>query len=155
MEITIPGMGPVNITDIILDYNGTLAVDGVLIPGVREILNDLSHDFDIHIITADTFGTAGTELTGIKCRLTGISPENQSQQKLSYLMETGASTCACIGNGKNDRLMLREAAIGIAVTQAEGAFTETVMSSDLICPDIFSALEFFRKPKRLIATMRD
>lgn len=155
MEIIIPGTGLVNITDIILDYNGTLAVDGILIPGIREILDDLSRDFDVHIITADTFGTAGSELAGINCRLTGINPENQSQEKLSYLIGTGAATTACIGNGKNDRLMIREAAIGIAVSQAEGAFTETVMASDIVCPDIFSALEFFRKPKRLIATMRD
>lgn len=27
---------------VVLDYNGTVAVDGVLVPGVREILNRLS-----------------------------------------------------------------------------------------------------------------
>lgn len=155
MEINIPGMGPISITSIILDYNGTIAVDGILIPGVKEILNELSRDFDIHIITADTFGTAGSELADVNCCFTGLDPENQSQAKLKYLMETGVENSACIGNGKNDRFMLRESVLGIAVIQAEGAFTETVMSSDIVCPDIFSALEFFRKPKRLIATMRE
>jgi soluble P-type ATPase len=51
--------------------------------------------------------------------------------------------------------MLKESVLGIAVIQGEGAFTSTVMMSDIICSDIFSALEFFRKPKRLVATMRD
>ena len=155
MEINIPGTGTVNITNIILDYNGTIAVDGILIPGVQDILNELSGNLDIHIVTADTFGMAGSELADVKCRFAVLGPENQSQAKLEYLMETGADRTACIGNGKNDRFMLRESALGIAVIQAEGAFTETVMSSDIVCTDIFSALDFFRKPKRLIATMRD
>ena len=155
MEINIPGTGTLNITGIILDYNGTIALDGILIPGVREILNELAENIDIHIVTADTFGMAESELAGVRCSFIVLGIENQSQAKLKYLMETGADDTACIGNGKNDRLMLRESVLGIAVIQAEGAFTETVMASDIICPDIFSALEFFRKPKRIIATMRD
>jgi len=155
MEINVPGKGILEITGIILDYNGTIAVDGFLIPGVQDVLNELSKDIDIHIVTADTFGMARAELAGVRCSFKVLGLEKQSQAKLEYLMETGAGNTACIGNGRNDRLMLRESILGIAVIQAEGAFTETVMSSDIICPDIFSALEFFRKPKRLIATMRD
>jgi soluble P-type ATPase len=155
MEINIPGKGLLEISDIILDYNGTVAVDGILIPGMENILNELSKEFRIHIITADTFGIAESELEGIKCNFMILGPGNQSEGKLKYLLETGKENTACIGNGKNDRLMLKESILGIAVIQAEGAFTETVISSDIICPDIFSALEFFRKPKRLIATMRD
>jgi soluble P-type ATPase len=155
MEINIPGKGPLNINNIILDYNGTVAVDGILIPGVKKILNELSREYHIHIITADTFGTAESELAEVTCSFISLAPDNQSEAKLKYLLETGKENSACIGNGKNDRLMLKESILGIAVIQGEGVFTETLMSSDIICPDIFSALEFFRKPKRLIATMRD
>jgi soluble P-type ATPase len=138
-----------------MDYTVSRADDGHLIPGVQEVLNELSGDFDIHVITADTFGIAKSELAGVRCSFRVLGTENQSRAKLEYLMGTGTENTACIGNGKNDSLMLRESVLGIAVIQAEGAFTETVMSSDIICPDIFCALELFRKPKRLIATMRD
>lgn len=155
MEITIPGTGTLNIENILLDYNGTLAVDGILIPGVEEILNGLSNNFSIHVITADTFGSAESELKNVKCRFTKLDPANQSEAKLRHLLDLGKERTACIGNGKNDRLMLRESALGIAVIQSEGVFTETLQMSDIVCPDILSALDFFRKPKRLIATMRD
>ena len=155
MEINIPGTGTVDIKNILLDYNGTLAVDGILIPGVKDILNELSEQFSIHVITADTFGGAASELSDVKCTFTKLNPENQSEAKLRYLMECGKEHTAAIGNGKNDRYMLKEAALGIAVIQGEGAFTGTVIMSDIVCTDILHALDFFRRPKRLVATMRD
>ena len=155
MNITIPGTGALDIKNILLDYNGTLAIGGILIPGVEEILNDLSLRFNIHVITADTFGSAESGLSNVKCSYTRISEENQSEAKLQFLMKCGKDTTACIGNGKNDRLMLKESVLGIAVMQGEGVFTETLMMSDIVCPDIISTLELFRDHKRIIATMRD
>jgi len=155
MEINIPGTGTLDIKNILLDYNGTLAVDGILIPGVKDLLNELSGQFGIHVITADTFGSAEAELNGIKCTFTRLNPENQSEAKLQYLIECGKDNTASIGNGKNDRYMLKESILGIAVVQGEGAFTETLIMSDIVCSTILTALEFFRKPKRLVATMRD
>jgi soluble P-type ATPase len=155
MEIFIPGTGTLNIENILLDYNGTLAVDGILIPGVKDILNELSLSCRIHVITADTFGSAEAELADVKGTFIKLPPDNQSEAKLQYLNFLGKDKTASIGNGKNDRFMLKESALGIAVIQGEGAFTSTVMMSDIICSDIFCALEYFRKPKRLVATMRD
>ncbi len=155
MEINIPGSGILDIKNILLDYNGTLAVDGILLPGLKEIINELSEQFSIHVITADTFGNAEAELADIKCTFIRLKPENQTEAKLQYLIECGKENTAAIGNGKNDRYMLKEAILGIAVVQAEGAFTETLIMSDIVCHDIISALEFFRNPKRLAATMRD
>jgi soluble P-type ATPase len=155
MEINIPGTGTLEIKNILLDYNGTLAIDGILIPGVKDILNELSKQFSIHVITADTFGGAESELADIKCTFTRLNPDNQSEAKLQYLIECGKEHTAAIGNGKNDRYMLKEAVLGIAVVQGEGVFTETLIMSDVVCHDILNALEFFRKPKRLTATMRD
>ncbi len=155
MEILIPGNGTLDIKNILLDYNGTVAVDGKLIPGVEDILNELSNQFYIHIITADTFGTSRIELKNVKCTLTILDPGNQSEAKLQYLLNLGKDHTASIGNGKNDMLMLRESALGIAILQDEGVYTQTLMLSDIVCPDILSALDLFRKPKRLVATMRD
>jgi len=155
MELNIPGNGTLDIKNILLDYNGTLAVDGVLIPGVEDVLNDLSAKYSIHVITADTFGSAESELKNVHCTFRKLNPENQSEAKLQYLTNLGKDVTSCVGNGKNDRLMIKESILGISIIQAEGAFTETVMVSDIICHDIFAALEFFRTPKRLIATMRN
>lgn len=155
MEINIPGTGTVTIKNLILDYNGTIAIDGILIPGVKEILGELSGNLAIHVVTADTFGSAESELAGVSCTFTRLEPENQTEAKLQYLISCGRDITACIGNGKNDRFMLRDSVLGIAVLQAEGVFTGTLLMSDIVCPDIFSALEFFRKPKRLTATMRE
>ena len=155
MEILIPGSGTLDIKNILLDYNGTLAVDGILIPGVEHVLNELSLQYYIHIITADTFGTCETELRNVKCTFNRLEPGNQSEAKLKYLHSLGKENTACIGNGRNDMLMLKESVLGIALIQDEGVFTGTLLASDVICQDIFSALDYFRKPKRLIATLRD
>lgn len=155
MEITIPGSGTLDIKNILIDYNGTLAVDGTLIPGVEDILNGLSLQFGIYVITADTFGFAESELKNVKCTFTRLDPENQSEAKLKYLNTLGKETTAAIGNGNNDCLMLKESALGIAVIQSEGLCTRTMLMSDIVCPDIFSALDFFIKPKRLVATLRN
>ena len=55
--IPIPDFGTLTLATIVCDYNGTLAVDGVFLPGVKEAINRIT-DIDIHVITADTFGRA-------------------------------------------------------------------------------------------------
>lgn len=155
MEITIPGTGTIDIKNILLDFNGTIALDGRLIPGAAAILNELSGHISIHVITADTFGSAEAELKGVACTLATINPDNQSEAKLKYLDTLGRESTACMGNGKNDRLMLEHSVLGIGIIQMEGAFTETLLAADIIFPDIISALDIFRNTRRLVATLRD
>ena len=38
LEIDIPGWGRLELASLVMDYNGTLARDGVLLEGVRERL---------------------------------------------------------------------------------------------------------------------
>jgi soluble P-type ATPase len=59
-----------------------------------------------------------------------------------------------IGQGANDSLMLKEAALSICVISAEGLSTEALLAADLVMPDINTALELFEKPLRLIASLR-
>ena len=109
---------------------------------------------NINVITADTFGTVAKELEGVNCSVFVIPRENQSMAKLDYINDLGKEKCAAIGNGNNDGLMLKEAALGIALIGDEGAFTSTVMASDIICRNISDAAGLFLDTKRLIATMR-
>jgi soluble P-type ATPase len=57
----IPGWGNMDIENILLDLNGTLATDGKIPTEVKERINRLSHKAKIYIVTADTQGTAGED----------------------------------------------------------------------------------------------
>lgn len=154
LEINIPGHRKLILKHIVLDYNGTIAHDGCIIAGVKENLAALADKLKIHILTADTFGKAGSSLEGVKCELSILAPGAQDIGKLEYVKELGAEYAVCIGNGRNDRLMLKEAALGIAVILGEGAAVETLLAADIACTDIVSALELLTHPLRLIATLR-
>lgn len=155
MKITVPGMVTMEIENLVLDYNGTIATDGKLIDGVRELINHLSGKVEVHVITADTYGTVERELEGVKCRVVVIGKENQSKEKSDYISKIGSDRTVAIGNGKNDRLMVKNAKLGIAVLQDEGAFTETVLASDIVVKSIIDGLNLCLNCNALIATLRD
>jgi soluble P-type ATPase len=154
ITIDIPGYKRLEIQHVVCDYNGTIAVDGKMIDGVREIINDLSKDLDFHVITADTFGFVERELENVRCKLVKISIQNQAVAKLEHVLSLGKDKTICIGNGNNDRLMVKEAALGIALLQEEGTCIETLLASDVVCKSAIDAFGYFMEPKRLIATLR-
>jgi soluble P-type ATPase len=154
LSITVPGFGSVTMENLVLDYNGTLAVDGVLLPGVKAALNTLAAQLSVYVVTADTFGKAAGGLEGVNCRLTVLEPGRQDQAKVNFVNRLGADRTASIGNGRNDALMLAASALGIVVILAEGASTVSLNAADIVCTDIVSALELLVHPLRLTATLR-
>jgi soluble P-type ATPase len=154
IEISIPGHKQLKLEHLVLDYNGTIAFDGHLLSGLKETLEILSSSLQIHVLTADTFGSVISELSGIPVELSIIPVDNQDQGKLEYVQKLGIVSTVAIGNGRNDRLMLKGSALGIAVIQAEGACVETLLAADVVCQDILSALHLLMNPKRLAATLR-
>ncbi len=73
----------------------------------------------------------------------------------AILCEAWAQTrVVAIGNGRNDRMMLDAAALGIAVCGAEGAAAETLEAADIVVGRIVDALDLLLHPKRLVATLR-
>jgi soluble P-type ATPase len=44
IKIKIPGYKTLQLSHLVLDHNGTLAVDGILLSGVKERLKTLSAD---------------------------------------------------------------------------------------------------------------
>jgi len=154
VEIVIPGFRTLRIQHLVMDYNGTLALDGHLLPGVRLRLDRLAENLHLHVVTADTFGHACDELKAIACEVVILAEEGQAEAKRAHVRKLGSEQVAAIGNGRNDRLMLKEAALGMAVVQGEGAATETCSAADLLLTDILIALDMFLNPKRLIATLR-
>lgn len=152
--IDIPGSTRFTLEHLVLDYNGTLAFDGTLLPGVGPVLKELSEQLAVHVLTADTFGCAALELQGLPLTLSIVPAGNQDEHKKNYVEVLGAERCACIGNGRNDCLMLACAAVGIAVIQKECAAVAALQCADIIAPDIFSALGLLQNPLRMAATLR-
>ena len=154
MLIKIPGNKDLQFEHLVLDFNGTLACDGRLIQGVRTRLKGLADQIKIHVLTADTFGGVVSELQGVPCEVSIIARENQEKRKLAYVEELGLEVSVSIGNGRNDRLMLKASALGIAVIQEEGTAVEALQSADVVCTGIVSALDLLTNPLRLAATLR-
>jgi len=154
LEIVIPGSDILRLEYLVADFNGTMAFDGELLPGAKVGLCSLAEKLVIHIVTADTFGRAKKALAGIPCELVILPEDGQDSAKLRYVENLGAARCVCVGNGRNDRLMLARAALGIAVIQREGAAVETLLAARVAAPDIGAALGLLLNPTRLVATLR-
>ncbi len=154
IAIDIPGYKKIDAEYLVLDYNGTLAIDGTIIPGLKDILNILAEDIQIHVITANTFGNAKKNLTDVICKLVIIKEENKQIQKAGYITKLGEQMVIAIGNGMNDELMLKNAALGIAVVQKEGASVKSLLNADIVCNNIIDALELLINPLRVAATLR-
>lgn len=154
ISINIPGFKQLKLRHLVSDYNGTLALDGVLLPGVADALKVLSQHLRIHVITADTFGLAKHQLEGLPLELHITPVESQAETKLALVNSLGAELVVALGNGRNDRLMLQAAAVGIALIQREGGAAQTLASADLVCTSVQDALTMLTTPKRLTATLR-
>jgi soluble P-type ATPase len=149
--VAVPGERPVVVSHLVLDFNGTLAQDGNLLPGVAARLRKLSRRLRIVVATADTFGKARSALKGLPV---DVEIVETGQEKLRLLKRLGPSHVVAIGNGRNDVPMMQKAALGIAVIGPEGAAGELVPVADVLVHDIRDALDLLLKPLRLKATYR-
>lgn len=154
IHVSIPDFGDLALSHLVVDYNGTLAVDGRLLPGVGEALRRVAGELEIHVITADTFGLATKELEGLPLTPVITPKHAQAEAKYKHVSEIGANHVVAIGNGRNDRLMLDAAALGIALVQREGGSPEAVAAADLLSTNILEALDLLAHPQRLVATLR-
>ena len=155
IAIEIPGNIDLQISHLVLDYNGTLALDGELLDGVARRMERLATLVQLHVITADTHGTVKMKLAGLPCLLHIIGPKDQDRQKDAYVRSLGAEKVAAIGNGRNDGLMLKTAVLGCALVQEEGASVTAILQADIVCTDILVAFDLLLNPSRPKATLRN
>lgn len=155
LAIVIPGSATLQLEHLVLDFNGTMARDGVLLEGLPVLLDALSKHLRIHVLTGDTFGRASEAVAGLPCTVTTLGPSDQAKAKLDIVQRLGASRTVCIGNGRNDRLMLGAAALGISVVQTEGASVDALNAAKVVALNIHDALQLLLNPLRLAATLRD
>lgn len=154
LTIDIPGRGPLELEYLLLDLNGTVAHDGALQPGVASAVAELRRVLEVIVVTADTHGRAAEIASELGAELRAIERGREADSKLDIVDELGAEKVAAIGNGANDALMLRDAALGIAVIGGEGAAGSAVAAADVVATDIETALWLLLEPPRLIATLR-
>ena len=112
---------------------------------------------DLHIVTADSFGTAERELAGIATPY-HLHPGRHDIEKAEYVNQFDLQSVAAFGNGNNDRLMLKAVKEGgglaIAVDNGEGCAMDAMRNADLFVAGAANAIDLLLDPLRLKATLR-
>lgn len=140
------------IEHVVLDVNGTIAVDGRLIVGVKERFEMLSEYVDIHLLTADTHGRQAA--IDAELGITATIIQHGTAEKGAYVLALGADQVAVLGNGVNDTAMFNAAALRIAVLGPEGLAAVLLNTADVLVYDINDGLDLLLRPQRLVATLR-
>ncbi len=143
-----------NLQHLVCDVNGTLAIDGNLIPSVHASLKRLQSKLDIHLVTADTHGKQDIIDHSLGLRSIRIKPGREAGQKARFIRSLDPRTVVAIGQGANDVLMLKTAALGICVLSDEGTCVAALSSADILVKDIHNALQLLENPNRISATLR-
>jgi len=154
IHLDIPGWESLELEQLVLDVNGTVALDGEVLPGVAERLAVLSASLVTYLVTADTHGRAAEIAERLRVRLTYIEAGDEAGQKQALVERLGAERVVAVGNGANDAEMLAAAAVGIAVLGPEGLATVTLRAADVVVVRIEDALDLLLRPQRLVATLR-
>ena len=154
IQLEIPGRGELRIEHLVTDVNGTLALDGILPEGLVKRIEGVRQKLQVHLLTADTHGRQAVIDQQLSLSAVRIQGGNEAVQKAEYVKKLGANSVIAMGQGANDALMLKAAALGICVMSQEGVAVETLTGADLLVPDIFAALDLLDKPLRLIASLR-
>ena len=122
IHMEIPGREPLTLAHAVLDYNGTIAVDGLVLEELKPRLLRLRELVEVHVLTADTYGTVEAQ-----CRPLGLAvhtfPRAGAAACKAGIVRDLSDGAACFGNGFNDIPMFDLAALAVAVL--EGAYAGT------------------------------
>jgi len=154
IKMEIPGRGMIEISHLVLDFNGTIARDGHIHNKVKDALCLLGKKVTIYILTADTRGDVQEATRRLPVTIKKLSGEDTATEKAAFVHSLGSEHVIAIGNGYNDRLMLKEAKLGLCVIEQEGTATAALVASDVVFSSILDALRFILKPLRHRATLR-
>ncbi len=158
LSLALSANRTLNLATLVLDYNGTIARDGVLLDGIAQRLTELAKDMRVVVLSADTHGTVRYMLRDLPVTVMIIDSAQHATEghaKLHMLEELGADTCAAMGNGRNDALMLQRAALSVAIIGEEGASMAALTAAQVAVRDIRDGLDLLHTPQRLRATLRD
>lgn len=152
MKYTIPEVGEIELNKIVLDLNGTLAVNGSLVPGVKEKIAELRKlGFEMTLFTGDQRGNAKDLCEDLDINL---KIAKTGQEKREAMKDFPKENTVAIGNARIDIGTFENARFSIATLQAEGIHTEILNHVDVIVPSIIDAFDLLLDVNRMAATMR-
>jgi soluble P-type ATPase len=158
IAVDIPGFGRLELNTMVSDYTGTLSRGGKVSDDVRGRLIQLAELVDIHILTADTFGTADQELAELPVTVHRLDTMEQDVQKMWFVEELNAAQVVAFGNGNNDRLLLdavkKAGGLAVAIDNGEGCAVNTLQNANLFIVGADNALDLLIETNRLKATLR-
>ncbi len=153
IPIERPGLSPLEIEFILVNFEGTLAIDRRVHPKAKDKMNLLSKRTKIYILTKEKKELIEERLRKVKAEIVYLAEGGSSQRKSDLLHQLGPARCIAIGNGIDDAAMIQEAGVGINIIGKEGASGEAMKNADLVFSDILDALDFLLKPLRQKATL--
>ena len=154
IEVKIPGYEPWQLEHLVLDINGTLACDGVLLSGINKRIAALKAQLTVHLLSADTHGSAQQVAQKLDVDLHVLAAGPGGPQKADFVHALGASQVVAMGNGVNDAAMLRAARLGIAVLGDEGLAPDALAAATIVVRHAHDGLDLLRFPLRLAAALR-
>jgi soluble P-type ATPase len=153
ISIQRPGMESLDIHFVLIDFEGTLAMDGRVHPKAKDKVNLLSKRATITILTKSNREKVEETLRKMKVEILYVTEGDSTQQKLNVLQRLGPHQTAVIGNGLDDVRILEQAGLGMCVIGKEGSSAEAVAKADLVVTNVLDALDFLLKPLRQRATL--
>lgn len=152
MLIKAPNNKTIEIENIILDLNGTLANYGRVSERSKELLQQLKQlNYNIVLISGDIRGNASIIAKELDITLLlGADSQEKAQQMQLFDKEKTVA----IGNARIDIGTFQNAIISIATLQSEGIHVGILKYVDIIVPSIEDALNLFIEPKALEGTLR-
>lgn len=153
IQVEIPGRDTLTIAHVALDYNGTIAFDGALLPGLEERIRALSELVHVYVLTADTYGTVRAQCAGLGAEIKTFPRAQAALCKEEIVRELGGHV-ACVGNGFNDIRMFDLAELAIGVMDGEGVCAKLIPHADVLTRSGVEALDLLLHTDRLKATLR-
>ncbi len=157
ITIEIPGVGRREIRTIVSDYTGTLSCAVKLVSGEAERVQKLLESVDIHIVTSDSFGTAKEQLKNVLEPYI-LRQERHDLEKEDYVKKFDIEHVAALGDGNNDRLLLKRVkhtgGFAIAVDNGEGCALDALCNADIFIVGAANALDLLLQTNLCKATLR-
>ncbi len=148
--IDIPGRGELQLSHAVLDFNGTLADGGELLPDLGPLLFRVSSLLSCIILSADSFGSVHNALQAVPVHVEVV----KTGKDKALFIEQMAGGVVAVGNGWNDYEMFTRADLSIVTAGPEGAAAKALQVADIFVPNIYVALDLLLNPKKIIATLR-
>ncbi len=153
IAIEIPGRPTMRIEHVLLDFNGTIAVDGTVPGQTAALIRQLAESVHVAVLTADTYGTARAQCAELGVEVVTFPREGAAAFKQDFARQL-AGGIACLGNGFNDIGMFEHADLPIAVLDAEGMCAALIPHALIVARSMDEGLQLLLRPDRIKATLR-